>query len=147
MVSYISITEQRNTTTSTENKVNQSYTELHVVFNINPSEVKVFQALSLESDDIWVSDEITTQEGQKTSIIPEDFQSENDLIIFDNKEGVYYTALWMDENTPNVEYPLFNGDAMRSKSLKVKLKNTNADRLVKILMANVKFIKSNRSNG
>jgi hypothetical protein len=56
----------------------------------------------------------TTQDGQETELIVEDF---------DLREGVYYAHIYRDKNTPNVVSPLLNGDMMRSHSLEIELRN------------------------
>jgi len=55
---------------------------------------------------------------------------------FTNKETIHYAHLWQDENTQNVDNPLFEGDDMRDTSILVKLKNddTNEQRVFSVKM-------------
>lgn len=120
--------------------------ELWVVFNQAPSNNKVFNALGVESTTIWEAREILTDSGQKSQLIESDFQDDQGQgLIFDSKENIHYAALLQDENTPNVEYPLINGDDMRDVSILFKL-TKDTDYLERIFAANINFALSQRSN-
>ena len=120
--------------------------ELWVVFNQGPSNNKVFNALGIESTTIWEAREILTDSGQKSQLIESDFQDDQGQgLIFDSKENIHYAALLQDENTPNVEYPLINGDDMRDVSILFKL-TKDTDYLERIFAANINFALSQRSN-
>ena len=111
--------------------------EIWVAFNQEPDKVKVFNNIAEESDGIWYADEIVTQGGQKTSLTVEDFQDDQGQgLVFTNKETIHYAHLWQDENTQNVDNPLFEGDDMRDTSILVKLKNddTNEQRVFSVKM-------------
>ncbi len=54
--------------------------------------------------------------GQQTSLIEADFV---------DREGVWKAAFLKDENTPNIENPLIEGDTIRCHSMKILLKNTD----------------------
>lgn len=98
--------------------------EVWVIFNQNPSNVKVFQALSEESDTVWEAYEIVTQNDQKSNLIKDDFSvAYGQGHTLYSKENIHYAALWKDENTPNVDIPLLEGDSMRDVSILVKLIN------------------------
>lgn len=114
----------------------QGVSEVHVPSNEAPSNEKVFKSVSEESTDVWVCDEILTQNGQKTNLIASDFE----LI-----ENIFYASLWMDENTPNISNPLIEGDPLRDASALFKFKNTNTG-FVKMLAINVNWLLSERSN-
>ncbi len=91
----------------------QYYSEVWCILNQEPSNVKVFQALSEESLDVWEAYEISNTNGQLSNLIAQDFQM---------KEGMQYAPLWFDQNTPNIVIPLINGDSMRAQTFLVKLK-------------------------
>jgi len=120
--------------------------ELWVVFNQAPSNNKVFNALGVESTTVWEAREILTDSGQKSQLIESDFQDDQGQgLVFDAKENIHYAALLQDENTPNVEYPLINGDDMRDVSILFKL-TKDTDNLERIFAANINFALSQRSN-
>ena len=120
--------------------------ELWVVFNQAPSNNKVFNALGVESTTIWEAREILTDNGQKSQLIESDFQDDQGQgLIFDAKENIHYAALMQDENTPNVSFPLINGDDMRDVSILFKL-TKDTDDLERIFAVNINFALSQRSN-
>lgn len=94
----------------------QYESELWMVFNQNPDMVKIAQSVWVSGLTLWWMYEATMQNGQKTSLIPTDFEE---------KEGVYYAAVLFDENTPNVANPIIEGDPMRSHSMLCKFKNAD----------------------
>ena len=120
--------------------------EVWAVFNQNPSNVKVFQALSEESDSVWQVRDIFTQGGQRSNLTKDDFSvayGQNYTLY--SKENIHYAPLWKDENTPNVDNPLIEGDSMRDVSILLKLINdsTNEERLFAVSM---NYSLSERSN-
>ncbi|MDB4301933.1 hypothetical protein N9924_00050 [bacterium] len=120
--------------------------EVWAVFNNNPSNNKVFNALGVESTTIWEAREILTENGQKSQLIESDFQDDQGQgLVFDAKENIHYAALLQDENTPNVQLPLINGDDMRDVSILFKL-TKDTDDLERIFATNVNFALSQRSN-
>jgi hypothetical protein len=123
-----------------------SSVEIWAVFNQAPGNNKVFQALSEESDTVWEAREILTQNGQKSSLIKDDFKvSFGQGHTLYSKENIHYAALWKDENTPNVDIPLLEGDSMRDVSVLVKIVNgsTEEERLFALSM---NYSNSERSN-
>ncbi|MES2395812.1 MAG: hypothetical protein V4549_07405 [Bacteroidota bacterium] len=116
--------------------------------NAAPSNVKVYEAMSLEALDAWaatietpISDE--NPAGQTTGLLDTNF----DLI-----EGVWYSEILKNDNTPNiVPSPVilpnarFEGDVMRGVYALVKLEYQGTV-YSKIFAANVLFIPSDRSN-
>jgi len=120
--------------------------EVWAVFNQNPSNVKVFQALSEESDSVWQVRDIFTQGGQRSNLIKDDFSvAYGQGHTLYSKENIHYAPLWKDENTPNVENPLIEGDSMRDVSILLKLINdsTKEERLFAVSM---NYSLSERSN-
>lgn len=97
---------------------NQSTSQVKFISNIEPNKIKVFTNITEDSTDVWSMSEATNQYGQKTSLIDTDFE---------DVEGVYKATLLRDENTPNEQYPLIEGDVMRSHSLVITLDNESTD--------------------
>lgn len=110
--------------------------ELEVISNMAPSNVKFFKALSVESNEKWEAPVITNQNNQETELILDDFEE---------IEDVYYAALLRDKTTPNVALPLFNGDDMRGNELIIKLKNS-LNTFVKLFSIGIKFEQSELTN-
>ncbi|HYD91381.1 MAG TPA: hypothetical protein VEA37_07845, partial [Flavobacterium sp.] len=109
--------------------------EVWVTLNAEYSNVKVMQAVGLESEGVWTAT-ITTPGGQETNLILEDFQF---------KEGMQYAPLWRDINTPNIippSLPLFEGDEMRDTTFLCKFKWNNAT-YNKLFAINLSYIISN----
>lgn len=88
--------------------------EITFVSNANPSNKKVYKAISLEGDAPWELSSAITPSGQLTFLSSEDFQE---------REGFYYSDLMFDVNTPNVDNPIIEGDRMRDYALIVTLVN------------------------
>ncbi len=114
----------------------QYYAEIWVTLNADPSNVKVFEALSQETNDAWECYSITTPNGQETNLLVSDFQM---------KENLQYAPLWRDVNTPNVTNPLLEGDPMRDTTFLCKFRRTNTD-YNKIFAINLNYIISNLHN-
>lgn len=116
--------------------------------NVAPSNVKVFEAMSLEALDAWaatIETPITDENpaGQTTALLDTNF----DLI-----EGVWYSEILKDDNTPNiVAIPAilpnarFEGNVMRGVYALIKLEYQGTV-YSKIFAANVLIIPSERSN-
>jgi len=114
----------------------QYYGEVWCIMNANPSNVKVFEAISEETNDAWECYSITTPNGQETNLLTSDFQE---------KENLQYAPLWFDVNTPNVTNPLLNGDPMRDTTFLCKFRRTNTD-YNKIFAVNFNYIISQLHN-
>lgn len=110
--------------------------ELWDILNMEPSNVKIFEALSQESNDNWEVYEITTPNGQESNLIDSDFEE---------KENMQYAAILRDTNTPNVALPLIEGDVMRDRTFLIKSRYTKTG-YNKIFAINMKFIISNLHN-
>lgn len=120
--------------------------EVWAVFNQEPNVVKVYNALATESDTIWTVREMLTNKGQKSSLIEQDFQDDNgDGLVFDAKEGIHYAAILKDENTPNVDIPIIEGDDMRDASILIKFVNDSTEQ-ERLFATHVNFSVSFRSN-
>ena len=120
--------------------------EVWAVFNQDPSITKVFQALIEESDTVWEAREILTQNNQKSNLILDDFAVDyGQGHTLYSKENMHYAALWADENTPNVDLPLINGDSMRDVSVLIKLINSSTEE-ERLYAASLRYSLSPRVN-
>lgn len=92
-------------------------TKIEPVFNPIPMMMKPWQTISVLSTDPWLAERIMSEyRGLKTiqlSNIP--------LDNFEDKEDTYWAAVLNDVNSVNVTNPLFEGQKMRSRALKVLL--------------------------
>lgn len=114
----------------------QYHSEVHSVCNANPSNVKVLEAISEESNDAWEVYSISTPNGQESNLIESDFQE---------KENMQYAAVLFDANTPNVLNPLIEGDTLRDVTFLTKLRY-NPTIYNKLFAINYEYIISNRHN-
>lgn len=103
----------------------QYTSQIEAIMNQTLDTVKVYQAIGINGSKLWVPIQILTPEGQKSSLIAEDFEL---------REGKWYSAILCDENTPNVNNPITQGDAMRSTILRVMLENADTEQAVLVLI-------------
>jgi len=106
--------------------------ELWVVSNEAPSNNKVYQSFSQESDDKW-GVTFTSPNGQETALLAEDF---------DTRENIHYSDIMNDINSDG---GLIEGDRMRDVTLLAKLK-IFSNKLTKVFGVNFNFAPSQRSN-
>jgi hypothetical protein len=114
----------------------QYYPELWVVMNDQPSNEKVLEMISEETNSAWEVYEISTPNGQLSNLVVGDF---TDL------ENLQYAPLWKDINTPNVANPLIEGDVLRDTTFLAKFRYTLTS-FTRIFCVNFKYILSNLSN-
>ncbi|MES3018231.1 MAG: hypothetical protein V4721_10650, partial [Bacteroidota bacterium] len=114
----------------------QHKAEFWVYLNANPSNVKVFTAISQETLSPWEVYEITTPGGQLSNLLESDF---------DGTEGNQYAGVLKDVNTPNIALPLLEGDEVRDRTFLVKFRYNGTD-YNKINAVNFYYIASNLSN-
>ena len=96
----------------------QYNSQIRFISNLEPTKIKVYDFITQDATNAWYMPEAVNQYGQKTSLIVDDFE---------DVEGVFKTAFLRDENTPNVSYPLIEGDSMRSHSLDITLENDSIE--------------------
>ena len=136
---------------NSDNKRNSFYgqgslSEVWAVFNQDPGNNKVYQSLSEESDTVWEVREILTQKGQKSNLIKQDFAVDyGEGHTLYSKENIHYAAILKDENTPNVDVPLIEGDSMRDVSILFKLTNGSTDK-ERLFASGVRYSLSARTN-
>jgi hypothetical protein len=115
------------------------------VSNISPSENKIYQSLSEESNEIWEVEALETEDGQTVSIPELNFTRGSNFSFepgHGTKEKVHYTNIPMDENSPG---GIINGSRIRSNSVIAKFKNfTNS--FVKLFAVNFNVTKSFRND-
>jgi hypothetical protein len=119
----------------------QYASEVWVYCNLSPSNIKAFEAISLEGVKPWdvvIETPVTNDNptGQHTELIVGNFQM---------KEGFWYSDILKDDNTPNVTFPRFEGNPMRGAYALVKLTYTDTT-YTKLFAVNVLAIGSDRSN-
>jgi len=114
----------------------QYNSKIQLVSNQHPSNIKFYNALMVEATGKFFMPEATNHNGQKTSLILDDFE---------DVESVYKAAFLQDVNTPNVDIPLIEGDNIRGNSLLITLENDSTD-FVKIFSVGVNFGSSELSN-
>ena len=114
----------------------QFFAEFWSMLNANPSNVKVLENISEESNGIWEVYEIVTPNGQSSNLIEADFVT---------KENNQYAAVLRDENTPNIALPLIEGDKMRDRTFLAKFRY-NQTGFNKLFAVNFFYIESPRSN-
>lgn len=100
--------------------------EVWFVCNAEPSQKKFYKAIGIEGNAVFVPYEITTPEGQQTSLVASDFEA---------KEGYFYAEILRDEFTPSeteegafLPNALFEGDRMRDYALIIKARNEDTGR-------------------
>lgn len=111
--------------------------ELWMIGNLEPSKVKVLQAISQETNRNWVIPSITTPDGQETKMI-----FDSNWVI---KENNQYAFVKMDKNTVNVSDPIINGNVMRDRTFLIKLAYFPIT-YNKLFAVNLYYIGSERSN-
>lgn len=115
----------------------QWVSEVWMVLNAEPSNIKIFNSIALESDAIWEVPSITNPNGQSTNIISADYQF---------IENQWFAATWQDINTPNVTAPaLANGDPMRAQTFLVKLRYSDTV-FSRLFVINCRYIISDLHN-
>jgi len=96
--------------------------KIKFISNEEPRLIKFYSTILTESTHPFSMPEATNQFGQKTSLTSNDFVDD---------EGVFKSELLMDENTPNVDNPIIEGDNIRCHSLAITLENSDTE-LVKL---------------
>lgn len=110
--------------------------EVIVISNDAPSNEKIWEAISIESPDVWECPSITTPRGQQSNLISSDFEQ---------IKNMQYAPFWNDTNTPNVNNPLTEGDKLFDTTLTVKLTN-DLTTITKLFSVNVNWIANELSN-
>jgi len=110
-----------------------------VIANQSPSQPKTFRNVQLESLNIWDSadsGDVTTPEGQSSSIAQANYVKRNNQ---------YFAPILRDINTANRTDALFNGNPMTSTVLILKLNNSDTTS-VKLFSVGVGYFDTNLSN-
>jgi hypothetical protein len=109
----------------------QYSSQVRFVANENPKVIKTWMNLAVKSNKVWQA-AITNDNGQSSRL---------DEVDFENIKGVYWAGFLRDENTPNQEHPLLNGDDLESECLTLTLSNVNSEK-VTLYWAHVRSIVS-----
>ncbi len=107
-----------------------------VIGNSDPSTMKRYMNMSLETNKPWSAPSINTPSGQESELVESDFE----LI-----ENVYHADLLKDANTPNVENPLIFGEDLLGETVEVEIENSNSE-YTKIYAINIYSITSEPTN-
>ena len=110
-----------------------------VIANQSPSQPKTFRNVQLESLNIWDSadsGDVTTPEGQSSSIAQANYIKRNNQ---------HFAPMLRDINTANRTDALFNGNPMTSTVLILKLNNSDTTP-VKLFSVGVGYFDTNLSN-
>lgn len=105
-------------------------------FNKEPYAVKLAKSISLADDNLWVCPTIETPEGQETEI------NSGHLELH---EGIYYSYIPFDKNTPNLttDEGWVNGDPIRSTVVTVKIQGSLTTK-AELRYATLESVPSNR---
>lgn len=104
-----------------------------IISNESPITKKSFIAINEVTNDTWDATEINTSLSQTSSLLESDF-----AVL----EGESHAAFLRDSRTtPGVTYPLINGDQLKGKWIKVKLRN-NSTNFVYLLSVGIKYVQS-----
>ena len=116
--------------------------QLDVVGNAEAMKVKTLLTIGENATHPWEAYEITTE---ADDMHPNGQLSESAFQDFVMKEGVYYAPVLRDALTPNIANPLIQGEPMKGRTAKFKLKNI-MQIFTKMFTFNINWIASERSN-
>ena len=108
----------------------QYYSEIEVVGNNLPKKVKIWKAVSIEGNKPWECPTITTPEND---LYPNGMLSRLKLNKFVGKEGIWYSELLRDMNTPGISnqvQALINGRELRGHVINVLFRYVGTDLIV-----------------
>lgn len=123
----------------------QFTSQIRIVSNEAPKNMKVFKTISYESNLPWSCPEITIPANDKYKA---GMSSRLKAPKFINKEGIFYSEFLKDYNTPGFTVPseaLINGRDLRGKIIEILLETEETD-LVVMFSFNVKSTLSEMSN-
>lgn len=115
---------------------------LDVVANSEPMKVKTLLTIGENATHPWEAYKITTAADE---MHPNGQLSESAFQDFVMKEGVYYAPVLRDALTPNIANPLIQGEPMKGRTAKFRLRNI-MDIFTKMFTFNINWIASERSN-
>ena len=111
--------------------------QIRVIANAAPDSMKIWFNITQRTTSPWPCPEISNDGGQLTNLIESDFE---------NKEGdEWHAFLLKDQNTPNIDDPLIQGDEMRSRVLEL-LMQINSTELEVLSNVDVYATPSERTN-
>ena len=96
--------------------------QLEIISNMHPSQVKVFQAISVESYHPWHIPSMKTPNGMETIIVEGKFV---------RREDSFHAPVMRDINTPNLTGPtnigIVNGRQLRDRTASILLQNDQTE--------------------
>ena len=100
----------------------QSPCNIELVVNGSLDQVKSWLDIRLQTDELWNAELITNELGQQTMVLNEDSELEGINGFWRKLENNYYGPILRDMNTlPAVTNPIFEGNPLKSQTLKIKL--------------------------
>jgi len=100
----------------------QSPCNIELVVNGSLDQVKSWLDIRLQTDELWNAELITNELGQQTMVLNEDSELEEINGFWRKLENNYYGPILRDMNTlPAVTNPIFEGNPLKSQTLKIKL--------------------------
>ena len=94
----------------------QYASKLKFAFNAINGQKKVYNTIGINADTVWTG-VLTNYSGQQTSILSTDWES---------LDGIYWSPVYRDSNTPNVSNPETQGDLLVDDHLIVELSQTSS---------------------
>lgn len=94
----------------------QYASKLKFAFNAINGQKKVYNTIGINADTVWTG-VLTNYSGQETSILSTDWES---------LDGIYWSPVYRDSNTPNVSNPETQGDLLVDDHLMVELSQTSS---------------------
>ncbi len=94
----------------------QYASKLKFAFNAINGQKKVYNTIGINADTVWTG-VLTNYSGQQTSILSTDWES---------LDGIYWSPVYRDSNTPNVSNPETQGDLLVDDHLMVELSQTSS---------------------
>jgi hypothetical protein len=125
----------------------QYESQLRMICNHEPDKVKILQVVEeMAHGGHWNCSDIATPEGQSSELLGiYDIANPNNLPAdFRDYENKYVGVVMRDKNTPNMEtsdYPLLNGDSIRSQVFDILMVNPRTTRQ-NLFMVNLGYIES-----
>jgi hypothetical protein len=125
----------------------QYTSKIKVVCNQEDNVVKILQQIEEEATHLWNCPDISTPEGQSSELLG--LRNELEAYVppqdFYKSETTYFGNVMRDRNTPNEDYPLLNGDMIRSNVFTVLMENSETE-FTELFYVNLYYIHSFKNN-
>jgi hypothetical protein len=126
----------------------QYTSQIEAMFNELPGQVKVFEAVSVESGHGW---HVPSAKTPKSSKYPYGMQTEIVSARFVGKEDSFFASVMRDKNDPLfINKPaieaVINGRQLRARSIKVLLENTETDEVILFAVSMMSTLSTRHQN-